>query len=347
MAGWKFFGMFGSIFLLAQFLQVIRGYSPLEAGLRTLPWTGMLVLVGSVAGALSDRIGSRSLVVAGMALVVGALAWLAAVATPAVPYAALVAPLVLAGVGMSLFFAPTANAVLSAVSRAEEGKASGVLNTIRQVGGVFGVAVLATVFTTVRGYASPSGFVDGLAWALWAGVAMAGLGAIAALGISGRQATLRHAAVPGGLALVPQRLAVTPGPRRLLTGGVLGGLLGSVCCSAATVAVGLGLGGARFLGTLMDRYQLYSSWQALALWVVAGPVGQGSRDGRARPPSGPSRPSRAGQAGCLHGRGVRGDTGPDDPPVNAGQQLMATVVLRMAAAGGRGSVGAWERARAP
>jgi EmrB/QacA subfamily drug resistance transporter len=185
-----FFGMFGSIFLLTQFLQLIRGYSPLEAGIRTLPWTGMLVLVGPVAGALSDRIGSRSLVVAGMALVAAALAWLAAVATPAVPYAALVAPFVLAGAGMSLFFAPTANAVLSAVSRAEEGKASGVLNTIRQVGGVLGVAVLATVFSAAGGYMSPGAFVDGLAWALWAGAAMVGLGAIAALGISGRQAAL-------------------------------------------------------------------------------------------------------------------------------------------------------------
>ena len=191
-----FFGMFGSIFLLAQFLQLIRGYSPLEAGLRTLPWTGMLVLVGPLAGALSDRIGSRPLVVAGMTLLAAALAWLAAVASPAVPYAALVAPFLLGGVGMSLFFAPTANAVLSAVGRAEEGKASGVLNTTRQVGGVFGVAVLASVFSTVGGYGSPGVFVDGLSWALWVGAAMVGLGAVTALAIPSRKATRLHHVTP-------------------------------------------------------------------------------------------------------------------------------------------------------
>jgi hypothetical protein len=130
-----------------------------------------------------------------------------------------------------LFFAPTANAVLSTVGRADEGKASGILNTIRQVGGVLGVALLATVFSPVGGYASPDAFVDGLSWALWAGAAAVGLGAVAALGISGRQASLRHAAVPGGLALVPQQLAPTPGHRRFLAGGVLGGLLAACAAS--------------------------------------------------------------------------------------------------------------------
>ena len=157
-----YFGMFGSIFLLAQFFQTVQGYSPLEAGVRTLPWTAMPILVAPIAGLLSDKVGTRPLLVVGMALLSGSLAWMALVITPTVEYLRLVPPFVMAGVGMSLFFAPTANLVLSAVRRDQEGKASGVNNTIREIGGVFGVAVLATVFSAVGGYASPQSFVDGM-----------------------------------------------------------------------------------------------------------------------------------------------------------------------------------------
>ena len=156
------FGMFGSIFLLAQFFQIVQHYSPLQAGLRTLPWTAMPILVAPIAGILSDRIGARPLLIAGMALMASALGWLAVVSSPTVPYADLVPAFVMAGVGMSLYFAPVANLVLSAVRRDEEGKASGVNNTVREVGGVFGVAVLASVFSAVGGYATPSPFVNGL-----------------------------------------------------------------------------------------------------------------------------------------------------------------------------------------
>ena len=78
------FGMFGAIFLLAQFFQIVQGYSPLEAGLRTLPWTAMPILVAPIAGILSDRIGARPLLVAGMALMAAGLAWIAVVTTPTV-----------------------------------------------------------------------------------------------------------------------------------------------------------------------------------------------------------------------------------------------------------------------
>ena len=140
-----YFGVFGSIFLLAQFFQTVQGYSPLEAGLRTLPWTAMPMFVAPVAGALSDRIGGRPLMVTGLALQSAALAWIAAVSSPDVPYRELVGPFVVAGVGMALFFAPVANVVLAAVRPQESGKASGANNAIRELGGVFGVAVLAGV----------------------------------------------------------------------------------------------------------------------------------------------------------------------------------------------------------
>ena len=183
------FGMFGSIFLLAQFFQVVQGYSPFEAGLRTLPWTGMPIIVAPIAGALSDRIHPRLILVTGMGLMGAGLAWMAAVVSPTVDYATLVPAFVVAGTGMALFFAPTANLVLSAVRREEEGRASGANNTIREVGGVFGVAVLASVFSAFGGYASPQSFVDGLAPALWVGASLVAAGALAALLIPSRRST--------------------------------------------------------------------------------------------------------------------------------------------------------------
>ena len=194
------FGMFGSIFLLAQFFQIVQGYSPLEAGLRTLPWTAMPILVAPVAGMLSDRVGARPLLVGGMALMAFGLAWIAFVTSPTVPYAQLVPAFVLAGVGMSLYFAPVANLVLSTVARKEEGKASGVNNAIREVGGVFGVAVLASVFSAAGSYVSPQAFVDGMVPAIWVGAVAVALAGIAAVLIPPREDV-----VPDSVSLLERR----------------------------------------------------------------------------------------------------------------------------------------------
>ena len=183
-----FFGAFGSIFLLAQFFQAAQGYSPLEAGIRTLPWTAMPIFVAPVAGILSDRIGSRPLMAAGLALQSLALAYLALTSTPDVAYGTLVPGFVMAGTGMALVFAPAANAVLGAVRPSEAGQASGANNTIREVGGVLGVAVLATVFTDAGGYGSPQDYVDGLVPAVWVGSAALAVAAAVALLIPGRRA---------------------------------------------------------------------------------------------------------------------------------------------------------------
>ncbi len=182
-----FFGMFGSIFLLAQFFQTVQGYSPLQAGLRILPWTAMPIFVAPIAGALSDRIPGPRIMGVGLTLQAIGLGWIAAVSTPTVPYADLVGPFVLSGIGMGLFFAPVANVVLGSVRRQEEGQASGANNAIRELGGVFGVAVLASIFATYGGYGTGTSFVNGLTPAVWIGAAFVGVGALVALTIPVRR----------------------------------------------------------------------------------------------------------------------------------------------------------------
>ncbi len=127
-----------------------------------------------------------------MALMAAGLAWMAIVTTPTVAYGELVPAFVMAGVGMSLYFAPVANLVLSTVRRKEEGKASGVNNTIREVGGVFGVAVLASVFSAVGGYLSPQSFVDGMTAAVWVGAVAVALAGVAAVLIPPREDVASH-----------------------------------------------------------------------------------------------------------------------------------------------------------
>src|SRR5437667_1921434 len=181
-----FFGMFGSIFLLAQFFQTVQGYSPLQAGLRILPWTAMLIFIAPIAGAWSDRIGGQRLMAAGLALQAVGLAWIATVSSPTMPYADVVAPFFISGIGMALFFAPVANVVLSSVRPEEEGQASGANHAIRELGGVFGVAVLASVFSHYGGYGTGTSFVNGLTPAVWVGAIVVGAGAAAALALGGR-----------------------------------------------------------------------------------------------------------------------------------------------------------------
>ncbi len=182
-----YFGMFGSIFLLTQFFQTAQGYSPLEAGLRVLPWTAMPMIVAPISGVLSDRIGGRPLMAIGLGLQAIGLAWIAAVSTATVGYGSLVGPFIVSGIGMGMFFAPVANVVLSAVRPVEEGKASGANNAIREVGGVLGVAVLASIFARYGGYESPVTFNDGLVPALWVGAIVVAAGAVSALLIPRRR----------------------------------------------------------------------------------------------------------------------------------------------------------------
>ncbi|MEB8341610.1 DHA2 family efflux MFS transporter permease subunit [Streptomyces endophyticus] len=176
-----FLGMFGSIFLLSQFLQGVLGYSPTEAGLRMLPWTGMPMLVAPIAGILSDRIGGRPVVAAGLFLQAVGLGWFAAVVSADVSYAAQLPALIVSGVGMALYFAPAANLVMSSVLPQEQGIASGANNALREVGGALGIAVMSSVFSAQGGYDTAQHFVNGIEPALWVGAGIVAVAGVAAL----------------------------------------------------------------------------------------------------------------------------------------------------------------------
>ena len=178
-----YFGMFGSIFFMSQYLQSVLGNSALEAGVKMLVWTGSTMLVAPLAGYFSDKLGSRPFLVAGLALQAIALRWLADLASVDQTYASMVVPFVLGGSGMALVFAPAANAVLSSVRTEQAGQASGATNAIRELGGVLGVAVLSTVFTGHGGYGSAQDFVNGLVPAMTVGAAVLAAGALLALAL--------------------------------------------------------------------------------------------------------------------------------------------------------------------
>ena len=183
------FGMFGSIFFLAQFLQTVQHYSPLSAGIRTLPWTAMPVVVAPVAGLLVERLGGRALIATGLALQAVGLGWIAVVLTPTTPYTDFIPAFVLSGVGMSLFFVPVASVVLGAVPRVAEGVASGTNNALRELGGVLGISVLGAVFVSFGSYASGASYVTGLMPALRVGIGVVAAGALLAHLLPGRRQT--------------------------------------------------------------------------------------------------------------------------------------------------------------
>ena len=188
-----YFGMFGAIFLLAQYFQTAQGYSPLQAGIRTLPWTAMPIFIAPLAGLLSDRIGARPLMFLGLALQAAALGWLASELSPTLSYGSVILPFILAGAGMAMVFAPSANAVLGSVRDEEAGQASGATNAIREIGGVLGIAVLAAVFNGAGSYASPHAFVAGLTPAVTVAAIVVAIGALAALAIPGVSRQARSA----------------------------------------------------------------------------------------------------------------------------------------------------------
>ncbi|MEN3374802.1 MAG: hypothetical protein V7604_157 [Hyphomicrobiales bacterium] len=178
--------MYAVVFLLPQFLQSAQGNDPLGTGLRLLPWTATLFVFAPIGGALVSRIGERPLIVAGLGLQAIGFAWIALRASPVLPYVEIVVPLIVAGSGVSLAMPAAQNAVLGSVAPAEIGKASGIFNTLRYFGGVFGVALLVAVFAMAGSFRSADAFVAGFVPAMSVAALLSLIGALAGLRLPGR-----------------------------------------------------------------------------------------------------------------------------------------------------------------
>ncbi|WP_062130968.1 DHA2 family efflux MFS transporter permease subunit [Demequina aestuarii] len=174
-------GMFGAVFILIQFLQVVQGHSPLRAGVLTMPWTLAPLFIAPITGVLTPRVGTRVLIVSGLAAQSVGLAWLATVLNPSVPYGELVPAFMLCGIGMALVFAPSATAVLANMRDADHAKASGTNSTLREIGVALGIAVLAAVFTAAGGEMTPTGYTGAARDAVYVGAGALALATIVGL----------------------------------------------------------------------------------------------------------------------------------------------------------------------
>ncbi|MFI6078726.1 MFS transporter [Actinoplanes sp. NPDC051343] len=181
-------GLAVAIFLQTQFFQVAQGYSPLEAGVRSLPWTAMPIVVAPLAGHFGDRIGPRKLIAAGQVLFALALVLFAWNSRTDAAYLNLVGPELIAGIGTSLTIAPISSLALASVPAQGRGIAAGVNNTIRQAGIAAGVAVAASIFSTFGSYASPQSFVDGAKPGIYIGGLIVAAGSLAAILLPGAKA---------------------------------------------------------------------------------------------------------------------------------------------------------------
>lgn len=194
--------LIGSLFIISQLFQVGLGYSPLAAGIRILAWNATLMVVSPIAGALSEKFGDRPFIVLGISLQVVGLSWLALVVEPGVSYATMVTPLLVAGVGISMVFPTVANQVTTSVPLEDAGVAAGVNSAMRELGAVFGVAIIALVFANNGSYASPTSFIDGFTATMWAAAGIAAIALIPAVLSPGKQAAPAEA--PAAAPLVPE-----------------------------------------------------------------------------------------------------------------------------------------------
>jgi EmrB/QacA subfamily drug resistance transporter len=180
--------LFCGVFFLSQFMQTALGSGPLEAGLRLLPWTGTLFFTAPIAGALVDRIGERPFLIAGPLLQAVGMGWIGIVAGPDTDYVQFVPPLIIAGVGVSMSFPAAQNAVLGSVAEAAIGKASGINSTMRELGGVFGIALSVAVFAGAGSLASAQEFSAGFEGAMGVAVGLSLLAALAGTALPSRRA---------------------------------------------------------------------------------------------------------------------------------------------------------------
>jgi EmrB/QacA subfamily drug resistance transporter len=188
--------LFGAVFFFPLMLQNALGYGPLEAGLRLMPWTVTFITVAPVVGALVDRFGERPFMVGGLAVQAAGMAWIALIADPGLTYSEFVVPSVVAGIGVSMAIPSAQNSVVGSVDLKDVGKAAGANSMMRELGGVFGIAVAVAVFTGAGGFAAPDVFLDGFAPAIAVVAALSLAGAVVALALPGRRQA--HEAAPLG-----------------------------------------------------------------------------------------------------------------------------------------------------
>jgi EmrB/QacA subfamily drug resistance transporter len=181
-----FGSLFAEVYFFSQFLQNGLGYDALEAGLRLVPWTATFLIVGPIAGAMADRIGERPLMVTGLLLQAIGTVWIALIASPDLAYSEFVVPVIVAGIGISMAIPSAQNSVLGSVAQDAVGKAAGTNSVMRELGGVFGIAIAVAVFAGIGSYASPQAFVDGFGPAAGVAAALALVGALAGSFLPGR-----------------------------------------------------------------------------------------------------------------------------------------------------------------
>jgi len=190
------FGTMGAVFILIQYLQVVQGASPLEAAVQTTPWTIAPMFVAPIAGLIAPRVGTRVLLVLGLLLQGVALTWTALIIAPATPYPEMIAPFILAGVGMGLVFAPSATALLATLGLIDHAKASGVNSTLRELGVALGTAVMTAIFVGAGGQLTPDLYVDAARPAVLTGAAVLFAATVVAVWLPSGRATELDAATP-------------------------------------------------------------------------------------------------------------------------------------------------------
>jgi EmrB/QacA subfamily drug resistance transporter len=190
-----FASLFGAVFFFAQMLQTALGYGPLDAGLRLMPWTVTFITVAPLVGNLVERFGERPFMVGGLTLQALGMGWIALIADSGLTYSEFLVPSIVAGVGVSMAIPSAQNSVVGSFSLEEVGKAAGANSMMRELGGVFGVAVAAAVFAGAGSLASPDAFLDGFAPAVAVLAAFSAVGAIVALALPSRRRAAESAPV--------------------------------------------------------------------------------------------------------------------------------------------------------
>jgi len=207
------FGIFGSVFILIQFLQIVQGHTPLEAGLMTMPWTLAPMVVAPLTGLITPRVGTRLPIVVGLALQAVAMFWLAATLSATVSFGTMVPPFLLAGIGMGLVFAPSSTAVLAGMPSADHAKASGTNSTLREIGVALGIAVLTAVFTGAGGTLTPTGYIDAAIPAVIVGASVLAFATVIALFLPvGRSSRGREEATTATIGTVTSSASDAPEP---------------------------------------------------------------------------------------------------------------------------------------